>query len=235
MIAILITTYNRPVALARSLPQIARFGCDTLVIDDGSPTAKAAENADICHQFSNVKYFRLLENRGLACAINIGLSFLLADSKYEWLSYFQDDVDVHPKCLAIIGDLIRMNAAEIFTGHDAVEHPHHRQVRYGKILAKYKKSCAGLHIHARTKFWGGILPVPTYRLGAPMRNSNNGLRGIGSNADWWICKDAPGSAKKLKKDILCMPGLVRSFYWKGEDSNWNNQRKCGEEPPLWRN
>ncbi len=237
MIVSLITTYNRPSALERSLPQIARLGIPMLVMDDGSPNPQCEHNFEICQQ-SGALYWRLPNNRGLAAAMNIGLSYWLADSQVEWISYFQDDVDVHPKCLDIIMQIApREPNIGVFTGHDAVEHPHHRTMRYGKLTAKYKKTCAGLHIHADVKYWKGIMPVPTYQLGAPKRNGNNGARGIGSNVDWWIVKDSPNSAKKQNKEILCLPGLVRTFYWLGQDSSWNNHRKCGEEPPLitWTN
>jgi hypothetical protein len=76
--AILVTTFNRPAALARSLPQIAALGCAVVVVDDGSEGRLARENAVLCERYQ-VTRLALPENRGLAAAMNIGFSYLLAD------------------------------------------------------------------------------------------------------------------------------------------------------------
>lgn len=223
MIGILVTTYNRVEALKRSLPQIAALGCPVLVVDDGS-----AETAFYPYDFMNVDYLFMPNNRGLACAMNIGLSYWLADKSIEWISYLQDDVDVHPQTLAVLSRFQSMS--QILTGHDAGEHPGHAPGRIENINYKYKWSIRATHMHAHRDFWQSIMPIPTRELGCPKRTGE--ARGMGSNADWWIVRDSPNSCQKTKQPIICVPGLVRSFLWQGKDSCWNNTQRAGEEPPL---
>ena len=226
--AILVTTYNRPEALARSLPQIAAPGCPVLVVDDGSSNTAALLNEKICLKYL-IGYLDLPHNRGLAAAMNIGLSYWLADKDVEWISYFQDDVDVHPKCLEVMRNY--RSVAHIMTGHDAMEHQAFESGRMDSQYCKSKWSIRATHIHATREFWQSVMPIPTRELHAPMRTRPN-ERGFGSNVDWWIVKDSPNSCQKTNRPILCVPGLVRSFLWEGKDSCWNNTQKVGEDAPL---
>lgn len=231
MIGIVVTTYNRPESLSRSLPQIAALGAPVLVVDDGSDPGKMwlsmkKTNLD-CSFGGKVSYLRMPQNRGLAAALNIGLSHFLADSRIEWISWLQDDVDVHPDLLR---EMVRVSgscAGALFTGHDSADHPAHQEIAGIKL----KKSCAGIHMHARRDFWAGIMPIPTFRLGAPKRVPGQ-VRGIGSNVDWWIVRDAPRSVRQSGSFVACLPGLVRTFLYRAEDSSWGNAPKCGEDPPL---
>ncbi len=226
--AILVTTYNRAEALHRSLPQIAALGYPILVVDDGSCDRDLWENVAVCVQY-NAVHLHIPRNRGLACALNVGISYWLADGRVEWISYFQDDVDIHPKALEILSGL--RNYSPILTGHDAGEHAAHAAAAIDGTAVKYKWACRATHIHASAEFWKSVFPIPTRELGAPKRTVGVG-RGLGSNADWWIVRDAPQSCQKTKRPILCVPGLVRSFLWEGKDSCWNNTQRAGEEPPL---
>lgn len=238
-IGILVTTFNRPEALQRSLPQIAALGCPVLLVDDGGGlidvTHSESKGREYWAQaeymsgpYTNVQYLRIPQNRGLACAMNIGLSYWLADSSIEWISYFQDDVDVHPKMLEILSKFQGMS--KILTGHDAGEHPSHAPSRIDGIDYSHKWSIRATHIHAHRDFWQSVMPIPTRELGCPKRQGEG--RGLGSNADWWIVRDSPHSCQKTKQPIICVPGLVRSFLWKGEDSCWNNTQRAGDDAPL---
>ncbi len=224
--AILVTTYNRPHVLKRSLPQIAGLGSPVLVVDDGTAFPLANDNRDVASA-CNAGYLRMPANRGLAAAMNVGISYWLADKSMEWISYLQDDVDVHPQLMYEIEIAARNQRAKIYTGHDSPYHAAETRVNGFKI----KRSCAGVHIHARAEFWNAILPIPTFMLGAPKRIPGR-ERGIGSNADWWIVRDAPQSVQKTRDRIVCLPGLVRTFLYRSEDSSWGNGLKLGEEPML---
>jgi len=226
-IACLVTTYERPAALARSLPQIAALGRPVLVIDDGSDGLAFHENLQICSRVENVRYVRLPDNRGLAAVLNVGLSYWLADKSIEWISYFQDDVDVHPLIMREIEKAIQTHPANLYTGHDSAYHATAQSLKGYKI----KRSCAGVHMHGCADFWRSILPIPTYVLGAPKR-VQDGVKGIGSNVDWWIVRDAPRSIAKRGEMIVCLPNLVRTFSYRSEDSCWGNFLPKGEEPPL---
>lgn len=225
MIGILVTTYNRPKALERSLPQIAALGAPILVVDDASNPVDRWGNEMLCDQFGAM-HLLLPENRGLAASLNIGVSYWLADKSIEWISYFQDDVDVHPRTLGILSRLHK--CSPILTGHDAGEHPAHRLKTLDGVNVKQKWSCRATHIHAAAAFWREFLPIPTFQLGAPKRVGTG--RGVGSNVDWWIVRDSPRSCKNTRRPILCVPGLVRTFSLKAEDSCWNNAQ--APEPPL---
>jgi glycosyltransferase involved in cell wall biosynthesis len=229
MIGILVSTFNRPDALARSLPQISALGAPVLVVDDGTAIGPGIVAVHKCAIYDcHTDYLRLPRNRGLAAAMNVGISFWIADKSIEWISYFQDDVDVHPKTLEILARL--QPHGQILSGHDAPEHRPHNTGEVDGIPVKYKWAIRATHIHAHVDFWRSIYPIPTNQIGTPKRNGSG--RGIGSNSDWWICRDAPQSCQRTKRPVICVPGLVRSFLHKAEDSCWNNESKGGEESPL---
>lgn len=227
LIAILVTTKDRPSALARSLPQIAALGAPVLVVDDGSSIADFAFYA-----FENVKKLCIPENRGLAAALNIGLSYWLADKSIDWISYFQDDVEVHPRTLEILSQF--HGAYKVITGHDAAEHPAYCNLKVAdnpEYDVKLKWSIRATHVHAHRDWWLKQMPFPTRELGAPKKLGPH-ERGLGSNVDWYFCRDGENSCQKTRTPILCVPGLVRTFLWKAEDSCWNNTQRAGEDAPL---
>ena len=224
--AIVITTYNRGHVLYRAIQSVAALGLPVLVVDDGSRHDEAQFNQETCSMYQ-AKYLRLPENRGLACALNAGLSYWLADSGFEWISYLQDDVDVHPRLIEKMLEASQRYRCSLYTGHNSPYHPAAASMN-GYFL---KKSCAGVHMHARAAFWKSVLPIPTFALGAPRRIEGR-IKGIGSNADWWIVRDSPHSIKNRGEQICCVPNLVRTFLYKAEDSSWGNALPKGEEPPL---
>lgn len=229
--AVLVTHYNRPKALARSLPQIAALGWPVLVVDDGS-SLEAVEDVDtICAKHTNVVALYLPENRGLAAALNAGIAYWLADRRVEWISYFQDDVDVLPTLPAALGAAQNAELWPLVTGHDAAEHRQTGTVRIGAMTAKLKASCRATHLHAHRAYWESVLPIPTRKLGAPCREPGQ-VRGTGSDVDWWITQTAPMSVTRRGRFVLCLPGLVRTFLWRAEDSCWDNTQRAGEDPPL---
>lgn len=225
-IVALITTYERPMTLARTAAQISALRIPVLVMDDGSGPETAAANREIC-EMNGLEYMRLPANRGLAASLNAGLAYWIADSSIEWITYFQDDVDIHPRILSMMDRATRERRERVFTGHDSQYHATVKNVNGYKM----KKSCAGVHIHARAEFWKSVMPIPTYRIGAPMKIDGR-VRGIGSNADWWIVRDAPNSPQRRGEFIVCVPGLVRTFLYKAEDSSWGNSLPYGEDQPL---
>lgn len=225
MITQLVTTYNRPSALARSLPQIAALGWPVLIVNDGGcdVTAIARQHgADV---------LTLPHNRGLAAAMNIGLSYLLADKSIEWVNYLQDDVDLAPHCRAGLDAAMSMGQGyPLITGHDAAEHagvianPQHGNW-------KLKHNCRATHMLATRDYWLSVMPIPTNKLHAPCREPGF-PRGTGSNVDWWIASQAPQSIGMRGGHVLCVPGLVRTFLWKAEDSCWSNEQRAGADPEL---
>jgi len=224
VIGILVTSCNRPEALARSLPQICSLGPPVLIVDDGSHGIQSAFYDLKC---ATADYLRIPQRRGLAAALNIGLSYWLADKSVEWISYFQDDVDVHPLLLQELATAAKQMPAALYTGHDSRYHAATQNINGFKI----KQSCAAVHMHANREFWQSIMPIPTFALGAPKRVPGR-VRGVGSDVDWWIVRDSPHSIQKTGDRIICLPNLVRTFLYKSDESSWGNSQPDGEEPPL---
>jgi hypothetical protein len=241
--AVVVTTYNRPACLARSLPYIMiaarKVNAPVLVIDDGSPDASdyAREGASIY----GASFIGLPWNRGLAGAMNIGLSFFLADPEIEAIHYFQDDVEVDPLALAAINDVLAQVGDFCVTGHDAKEHhakPHSPicDSPFGPIcgiMTRLRPSCRATQMSALRSAWTKVMPIRSKGLGLPKRvpraPNDPEQRGEGSSVDWWIVRDAP-----RRLDTICIPGLVRSFSHKAEDSTWGNPQIAGEDGPLHR-
>lgn len=235
MIAVLVTTYSRPEAFGRSIRQIMlaakKVSAPILVVDDGS-SESCLKQIDAHIRISRENFappFMLLhlpKNRGLACALNVGLSFLLADSSVEAVSYFQDDVDVVPETIEAMDHLSSNFAYPLCTGHDAPEHLVMTEEELDGIWVREKKTCRATHLHGTRQFWQGVLPIPTRALGAPYGLS--GGQKLGSNADWWIVDKSPRSTRRLRVPIACVPLLVASFCFRAEDSTWTNEAK--DEP-----
>ena len=236
--AILVTHYNRPDALARSLPQIVALGAPVLVVDDGSTGINYFRARTIAA--NDAEFLPLPRNRGLAAALNIGLSYLLADPQIEWVSYLQDDVDVNPDLLTRLAEHQHPAKAPLLTGHDAAEHP-----GLDANGTKLKQNARATHLHAHRDYWLSVMPIPTRLLGAPCpiermpvelqehHRMHGETRGYGSMVDFWICRDAPTSiVKRGGGHVVCVPGLVRTFLWRGEDSSWGNTQRAGEDAPL---
>lgn len=214
---IVITTHNRPYALARSLPLILKLEARVIVVDDGSNEQYAEKIQSITRKY-NVPLLMVCENRGLCCALNMGISYWLADSAIEWISSFNDDVDVHPGLLAIMEKVQERKLRPLCTGHDAYEHPSKTQTNIAGQFVLIKNSCRGVHLHAHRDYWKGVMPIPTPYLGAPKQNK--GLRGQGADEDWWITCWSPNSVVKRGLYVTCVPGLVRVFLYSATDSTW---------------
>jgi Glycosyl transferase family 2 len=221
--AILVTTFERPAALERSLPQIVALQAPVLVIDDGSAEDAAERNRALA-RMHGVGYVRLPSNRGISAALNIGLEYLLADERLTWISYLQDDVDVHPDALERLSRVEDAELRPILTGYDADEHPTLEDTTIGGFAVRLKRETAGVHLHAHRNYWRGVLPIPTEYLGAPKRRWGASLE------DSWITVGAPSSAGQAGIPVVCLPGLIRTFLWHPGDSTWGNPNE--PEPPL---
>ena len=220
--AVLVTTYERPAALQRSLPQIVALGAPVLVVDDGSSRDAREANRAICAA-AGATYLLLPENRGLPTAQNVGLSVLMADPAVRWISYFQDDVDVRPDALERLAAVEDAEARPIITGYDADDHQPVDQVEIAGLTVKRKRSTPAMHLHAHVDYWAGVMPIPSPYVGAPKPVRGSSLE------DWWIVNDAPRSAERRGILVVCVPGLVRTFLWHRDDSTWDNENRPDPE------
>lgn len=239
-IGVIVTTKDRSKFLERSLPQIVALGSRVLVIDDGSDPAESHRNAMACAGVrpgtGDVTLLRLPENRGLAGAWNIGLSWFLCDRGIDYISYFQDDVEVDPLLHTVLVALHRgLSGVKdvVLTGHDAREHkPIGSPIQVNGVTAHRRGSCRATQMFAPREAWERVMPIRSKGLGFPKRIEGRGPdeKGEGSDTDWWITRDA--GARALK--VWCVPGLVRTFAWEARDSMWGNTQDAGEDPPLHR-
>jgi hypothetical protein len=230
--AIVVTTYNRPWALARSLPQIAALGAPMLVVDDGSDAGPRQENAKLAAQ-CGAQLLALPSNRGLAAAINAGIAFWLADPACQWITLFSDDVDVRPDTLKVLWEVQdaasqaqRAGPRPVLAGRYAPEHPLFGKGQVAGHEVCYQRSSPGFPMHAHRSYWQDVLPVPTLYLGAPKPGHN----GQGSGTDWWITAWSPKSVTKKGLFVICIPGLVRHFANATDQSTWDNS--CPQDPAL---
>jgi len=220
--AILVTTFERAAALERSLPQLSRLNAPTLLVDDGSRALAAERNRALAREHG-VEYLRLPSNRGISAALNVGLEYLLADSSLRWISYFQDDVDVHIDALERLHLVEDTELRPLLTGYDADEHPALEEAEVNGLNVRLKGETAGVHLHAHRDYWRAVLPIPTIYLGAPKRRWGASLE------DSWIAVGAPKSVAHRGIPVVCLPGLVRTFLWHPGDSTWGNPN---EPEPL---
>jgi hypothetical protein len=162
--------------------------------------------------------------------LNAGLAWWLADSEVAWISVFQDDVDVHPDCLAQIARLQDARLRPILSGRAC---PLHRcyggETIEGVETLRYR-SLPGIHLHAHRDYWRGVLPIPTPYLGAP--KPHGGLPGQGSDEDFWVTCWSPRSIVKRGGWVTCVPGLVRTFAPDEAPSTWGADPPHRPDPPL---
>jgi glycosyltransferase involved in cell wall biosynthesis len=203
--AAVVTTYNRPECLERSLPQIVALNIPVVVVDDGSSFEQAAANQKIADQYQ-VPLLYIPNHRQSPSAINMGVSYWLADPTIAWISYFQDNVQVKPETLAVLTQIQDAKERPLLTGWDAQEHTVIRtdSIAGHKIL--YRRSTSGVHLHAHRDYWAGVLPIPT-----PNRAEHIDQAAAATDEDWWITAWAPKSIAKQGGYIICAPGLVNQF------------------------
>jgi glycosyltransferase involved in cell wall biosynthesis len=188
-----------------------------VVVDDGSDVKFHDEYRIIRERFAQarISWITLPENRGVSCAINTGLSYLLADPSIDWISYFQDDVDVHPELFEYLGRVQHRVERPLLTGRYSVEHPVVGEADINGIHVLSSLSVSGQHLHAHRDYWLGVMPLPSFKIGLPKPRN-------GSGCDWWIGSWSPNSVCKQGMHIICVPQLVSAFANTPEESTWGN-------------
>jgi hypothetical protein len=221
---IVITTHDRPWALERTLANAALRDHEVVVVDDGSAPAQRARNAELCEQ-AGALCITYLVNHGVAHALNVGVCHLLAEADIEWISTFNDDVEIRADAFDVLARVIPASpfrlADILCTGCTDPQHPEHGTIDCDGIAVRLARSATSRHLHAHRGYWEAILPIPTAYLGAP--KSTGGLfPGHGSDSDFWINSWAPNSSLKRCGALLVVPGLVTSFAKGAVQSSWAN-------------
>lgn len=204
--ATLITTYNRPQFLMRTLTLLNEFDLDDIVVvDDCSSEIFQEQYNEIFEKFYNkITVIRNPKNRGLAYSLNVGFSYLLSDLSVKWISYFQDDITYIDKNLYNIYSKYENNTINpIITGYYGKEHPIIRTKKEDGIEIYFLKTTPGVHIHMHRRYINTFLPIPTHFLGAPKNKKH-------SHTDWWMSNWSLYSPLRQGTEILCIPNLVQT-------------------------
>lgn len=245
---VFLTHFNRPHCLERSLPEVAaaarEVGAEVIVVDDGSPREASGRVWEACREHG-AALIPLPSNRGLAGAVNMALSWFLADTSVEAICMIQDDTSADPIALAACLAVLRDFPSALVTGNSPpvkslrpMERPEHAIVREFDapcgIHVQERQSCRGTMMLASADSWRKVMPIRSRGLGFPKRvpraPTDPEQRGEGSGVDWFVCRDSPNRIAP----VLCVPNMVRIFAWEAKDSSWGNQSKSGPDDPLSR-
>lgn len=207
--AAVVTTYNRPWCLEKSLPQIVKLGIPVVVVDDGSSPGNFQANQSIASRYQ-VPILRLPIHREQSSALNMGISYWLADADIAWISCFRDNVTVRVDALQVLSQVQEAQLRPLLAGCDDVNHPTLKTEQVAGQTLLLKRSMSGLHFHAHRDYWRAVLPIPTPYLNAPKPNTAH-LRQGGIDEDWWITAWSPDSVAKRGSYVVCLPGLVEAF------------------------
>ncbi len=207
-VGITVMTYNRSPALRRTLRSLARLRRPMLVIDDGSSPLHRWRN----RLYSRLAGMRLPKNMGLACARNAGFAHWLTQPEIEWISAFDDDVEVASNLFDVLAHLARNRAptTAIFTGYRSPVHREPAEATMAGRQVFFARSCSGRHMHAHRDYWTRVLPTPTAYPEAP-KPIGGAFAGQGCDSDWWLSCWSPKSGIKSGIDVVVVPGLVTTF------------------------
>jgi hypothetical protein len=211
--AAVVTTHNRSWALRRTLRSLARQFDRIVVVDDGSEFVNSLRNrAMAC--WHGATYVRIPENIGIAHALNVGIGHWLAHSDIEWISTFNDDVELAPGAMETIAAVSREapypTGVVLFSGYQSPLHPVCDTGHIAGIAMNLCASCPGMHMHAHREYWQRVLPIPTAYLGAP-KIRGGVFPGHGADEDWWVASWSPGAGIKRGGAVIVIPGLVTTF------------------------
>lgn len=224
-VGMVVVTRDRPDFLARSLPQIAALGAPVVVVDDGSQPDAHSRNAQLAAQHQ-AHLIYLPAPQGTPSAINVGVGYWLGHPEIEWLSYFQDDVDVHPDLLTVLFQVQDARQRPLLTGRDAIEHEALQTCAIANYQIQLKRASSGQHFHGHRRYWQGVLPIPT-----PQLSDRDRQTGRGTEEDWWISAWAPRSVVKQGQFVVCVPGLVRQFE-DAKSDDWGGIHVAPSDEPI---
>ena len=107
LITIVIPTINRSLFVKKILSEIKYFNkkLDIIIVDDHSKKNESDILFKFSRNFKNVKYFRLIKNRGQSYACNFGLK--ISNTKYIW--FFDDDDFLSRKTLSKVITFLSKN------------------------------------------------------------------------------------------------------------------------------
>lgn len=181
------------------------------MIDDGSSPLHSWRNR-LYAGLAGASYMRLPANMGLAGARNAGVAYWLAHPEIEWISAFDDDVEVAPDLFDVLARIAREQAptSTMFTGYRSPVHFEHAETSIAERQVFFARSCSGQHMHAHRDYWTRVLPAPTPYARAP-KPAGGTFPGQGCDSDWWFSCWSPKAGVKSGIDVVVVPGLVTTF------------------------
>jgi glycosyltransferase involved in cell wall biosynthesis len=213
-----VLTCDRPAHLERSLPQILALGVPVVLVDAGSTPENCAINQQIADRYQ-ITLLKVPGDRGKPSAVNMGISYWLADGNAQWISYLTDNVDIHPDLLSVLTQIGHPQERPLLSGRNAIEHADFGKTAIAGYEVRLKRSLPGIHLHAHRDYWTAVLPIPTPKLSERDRSI-----GRGTEEDWWITAWSPKSVVKQGGYVICVPGLVRTFEDEKEEATWGGIR-----------
>ncbi|MCU0524741.1 MAG: glycosyltransferase [Elainella sp. Prado103] len=199
--AAVMVTHNQAGLLARSLAAIADLKIPMVVVDDGSIEPHRTANQILVEQYG-AQLLALPTHQGAAAAINVGVGYWLTQPEIQWISCFQDNVQVQAELRRGLEAVQHPQNFPLLTGYDAPEHASVGSQPIGDYRILLKQATSGVHLHAHRDYWQGVLPVP------PLYSQSQLAAGQSSDADWWITAWSPRSILKQGGQVACLPGLV---------------------------
>jgi glycosyltransferase involved in cell wall biosynthesis len=197
-VALIVTTYNRPEDLDRTLESLRE-------------TTK-----DEPHEVKIIVYDDTIENKGL----RHGLNWLINETKkeqFDYISYCQDDVVFKkgwlPRCIEVWD----MYKPGFVSCHDAPEHPIIGITTEGYLV---KDTIRATHMFASAKRWYEFGEIPDLTPGVVTPRA-----GRGSLVDWWLVRDGPNSTLRRGEKCIIIPGYCVHFgYNKSNWGQWNQEK-----------
>jgi len=151
---------------------------------------------------------------------------------------FQDDVDVRPDTLPALASVARWLSAPVLTGHDAAEHRAENEITSQLRMATVaqfatRRTAARRICNGRRDYWQSRNADSHAHARRPEAHDGRSIRaGGGEQCRLVDLPRLPNSVVAQGGYVVCVPGLVRTFYSQAKDSTWNNAAPHGEEPPL---
>jgi hypothetical protein len=238
---ILITTVGcgrgRPKLLKKTLQSLfentlVNKNCRVSIIQDGIDPDIDEVIQDYDLMFEHV--FKSTMNDGLAPSFNSSFAFLDSKNQYwndptvgdigkvsQMFCYVQDDVVFEKgwleKQYRLFQTLKNQHNLAMVSGIESYEHPTVKDLGGGLLLKNWVRMTQFL---TPWNVLREMLPIPYYDPETKKRRAKPN-DGVGSSADWWLCRNHEKSLVKSGRNCLVIPGQLKHIG--ADHSSWLNR------------